>query len=77
MLIHDILHASDAWRGVTNANIVTLESLDLTLLKGILNAHGKTTRVFLYWKAGAVPIKWIIAQRKVNFLKHILSRDDS
>jgi hypothetical protein len=77
MLINGILHNSEAWHGVTDANIATLESLDLTLLKGILNAHSKTTKEFLYLETGAVPIRWILAQRRINFLKHILSRDDS
>ena len=77
MLINGILHNSEAWHGVTDAHIATLESLDLTLLRGILNAHGKTTKEFLYLETGVVPIKWIIAQRRINYLKHILDRDES
>ena len=77
MLLNGILHNSEAWHGVTDAHIASLESLDLTLLKGILNAHGKTTKEFLYLECGVVPLKWIIVQRRINFLKHILSRDDS
>ena len=43
----------------------------------IVQLHAKTTREFLYLETGVVPIKWILAQRRINFLKHILSRDDS
>ena len=44
MFLNKILYNSEAWYGVTNANIdASLESLDLTLIKDILNATGKTT----------------------------------
>ena len=77
MLLNGILYNSEAWHGMTDAHIATLESLDLSLLRGILNAHAKTTKEFLYLETGVVPIKWILAQRRITFLKHILSRDDS
>ena len=76
MFLNGILHNSEAWHGLTDAHIASLESLDLALLKGILNSHAKTTKEFLYLECGVVPIKWIIIQRRINFLKHILSRDD-
>jgi hypothetical protein len=36
-----------------------------------------TPKEFLYLELGALPIKWILAQRRINFLKQILSRNDS
>ena len=77
MFINSMLFNSEAWHGVTAANITTLEVVDQALLRAILNAHKGTTKEFLYLETGALPIRWIIAQRRINFLKHILSRSEN
>ena len=41
----------------------------------MLNAHSKTPKEMLYLETGAVPIRWIISQRRINYLRHILSRN--
>ena len=41
----------------------------ITLIKRI----GKFT---LYLETGTIPIKWVIAQRRINFLKHIVTRNE-
>ena len=75
MFLNGILHNSEAWHGLTDAHIASLESLDLALLKGILNSHAQTTKEFLYLECGVVPIKWIIVQRRRKILKiHIKQR---
>ena len=76
MLINGILFNSEAWQGVTAAQIVKLEKIDEDLLRGILKAHRKTPSEFLYLETGTLPVRFILAQRRINFLKHILSRDN-
>ena len=44
MLINGILYNSEAWHGITNAQIAKLESVDEALLRGILKAHIKTPK---------------------------------
>ena len=51
--------------------------MDEALLRGILKAHAKTPREFLYLETGATPIKYILAQRRINYLRHIISRSDN
>jgi hypothetical protein len=75
VLINGILYNSEAWHGVTNAQIVKLETIDEALLRGILKAHKKTPKEFLYLETGALPIRWIIAQRKINYLQHKVHRN--
>ena len=75
MLIHGILYNSEAWHGVTKAHIKALEAIDEDLLCRFLRSHSKTPKEFLYLETGAVSIKWIIAQRRINFLKCILEKD--
>ena len=76
MLINGILYNSESWHGVTKKHISILESVDEALLRGILKAHTKTPKPFLYLETGTIPIKWIIAMRRINYLKHIVGRND-
>ena len=63
--------------GLTKEHIKTLEAIDEDYLRRILKAHAKTPCEFLYLETGATPIKWIIAQRRINFLKFILSKENT
>ena len=76
MLINGLLYNSEAWHGVTKKHIESLEAIDQALLRNILNSHSKTPTEFLYLESGAVPIRWIIAQRRILFLKHIMNKHD-
>ena len=76
MLVNGILFNSEAWHGVTNAHIVKLESVDEALLRGILKAHSKTPKEFLHFETGTIPLRWIMTQRRINYMNHILSKDD-
>ena len=77
MLMNGILYNSEAWHGVTKNHIKNLETIDEDLLRKFLKAHGKTPKEFLYLETGAIPIRWIIAQRRINFFKHILEKDEN
>ena len=77
MLVNGILFNSEAWHGVTDPQIVKLESLDEALLQGLLKAHSKAPKEFLHLELGTIPLRWIMAQRRLNYMKHIQSRDDS
>ena len=77
MLINGILYNSEAWHGVTQKNIKTLQSIDEDFLRRIMKAHGKTPTEFLYLETGALPIQWIIAQRRINSLKCLFSKDSN
>ena len=76
MLINGILYNSEAWHGVTLKQINSLESIDEALLRGILKSHSKTPKEFLYLELGVLPLRWILAQRRIMFMKHIETRHD-
>ena len=61
---------------MTLAQDVKLEQIDEALLRGILKTHSKTAKEFLYLETGCTPIRYILAQRRSNYLKHILSKSD-
>jgi hypothetical protein len=77
MLINGMLYNSEAWHGVTNKHLNALEAIDQSLLRGILKAHAKTPRQFLYLELGAVPLRWIIMQRRLNYQKTIIDRAEN
>jgi hypothetical protein len=77
MLINGILFNSEAWHGVTRKDVKELERLDEALLRGMVKAHSKTPTEFLYLELGALPLRWVIAQRRINYLKHIIDRSDN
>ena len=76
MLINGMLFNSEAWHGVTSAQVADLEKVDQALLRALLNAHKGTPTEFLYLETGCVPIRWILAQRRINYLMHINSRKE-
>ena len=75
ILLSRILCNSEVWHAVTAANIVTLEKLDEGFLRSILRGHSKTPKEMLYLETGTVPIRWILPQRRINYLKHLLTRN--
>ena len=74
MLLSGILFNSEAWHGVTLKQIKFVQSIDEALLRSILKFHRKTPTQFLYLETGAMPLWWIIAQRRIIYLKHITER---
>ena len=57
MLINGIIYNSEAWHGITDAQIAKLESVDEALLRGILKADIKKPKEFLHLETGTVPLK--------------------
>ena len=77
MLINGMPFNSEAWHGVTNAQIASLESVDQALLRSMLKLPRGTPNNFLYLETGSLPIKWMLAIRRINYLKHIYTRNES
>ena len=67
----------EAWHNINEAELKMLESVDEHLLRSLVEAHSKTPLEFLYLEAGAVPIRFIISSRRLNYLQTILKRGDS
>ena len=77
MLINGMLFNSEAWSDVKDADIKQLEDVDEFLLRSIFKAHSKTSLEFLHLETGTVPIKFIVASRRLNYLHNILSKSET
>ena len=77
MLLNGILFNSEAWHGITTADVASLEKVDEALLRGVVGGHSKLPIAALYLECGAVPIRFIFMSRRIMYLQAILKREDS
>ena len=76
-LINGILTNSEAWYGLTKANIEQLEQVDDMLLRRVLEVGSCCPKEMLYLETGATPIRFTIMQRRLMFLHYILNEEKS
>ena len=74
-LISSLLTNAEAWYSLTQADVDILESVDESLLRRILEAPISTPIEMLYLELGVIPIRFIIKERRMNFLWYILNED--
>ena len=76
MFVNGVLFNSEVWQGLNSTDITMLEHVDHQLLKVICNGHAKTATEFLYLETASLPLKYIIASRRIMYLHNILTRED-
>ena len=75
-LISSLLTNSEAWYDLSQADIAILESVDEDFLRKIFEAPISTPIEMLYLELGVIPIRYIIQERRLNFLWYILHEDN-
>ena len=68
LLINATLFNSEAWHGVNFAQVEALEKVDEALLRGLVMGHAKVPIPALYLETGMMPIRFILACRRIMFL---------
>ena len=63
--------------GLRKEYIESLETIDEYLLRKIFKTGSKVPKESLYLESGAIPIKYIVMGRRLNYLHHILSRNET
>ena len=76
MLVNGTLFNSEAWHGVTKKDIILLEKVDEALLRGLLTAHSKVPLEALYLETKSIPLRFIVASRRLMYLHNILQKDE-
>ena len=76
MLINSMLFNSESWHGICESELKMLETVDEHLLRSLVKGHSKTPLEFLYLETGTLPIRFIIASRRMNYLHTIITRSD-
>ena len=75
LLVSSMMCNSEAWYNITNTELNLLETIDLRLLRKILNAPKSTPKEMLYLELGCIPFRNIIQQRRLSFLYYIMHED--
>ena len=57
-------------------DIIPLEKVDEALLRGLLQAHSKIPLEALYMETKSIPIRYIVASRRIMYLHNILQKDE-
>ena len=76
MFLNGVLYNSEVWQGLNSTDITMLENVDHQLLRVICNGHAKTATEFLYLETATLPLKYIIASRRIMYLHNVLSREE-
>ena len=74
MLLNGILFNSEAWQGPETKHITVLEKVDEALLRGLLGAHPKIPLEALYLETRSIPIRFVVASRRILYLHTILQK---
>ena len=77
LLLSTLITNSETWNHVTKKNIELLEAVDEKMLRKKFELHPKTSKVYLYLELSLIPIRFLIMQRRVLFLKFLLNEDES
>ena len=75
LLINTMLFNSEAWHNISNAQVEAFEKVDESLLRGLVSGHSKLPLPALYLELGQVPIRYILATRRILYLQTILHRE--
>ena len=76
MLINGILFNSEAWHGISRKDVEAFEKVDEALIRGILNAHPKIPIEALYLETKSIPIRFIIASRRLMYMHTIMQKNE-
>ena len=78
LFVSSLLCNSEAWFNLTKAELNLIETVDLELLRKILKAPQSTPKESLFMELGVLPLRYIILQRRMNFLFYIIrQKNDS
>ena len=77
LLVSSVLFNAEAWYNLTAAELDLIETVDMSLLKQILNAPRGTPKEMVYLELGCLPFREIIREKRLRFLHYILNSDQN
>ena len=77
MLVNGLLTNCEVWHGLKDTDVKKLEEIDKLLLRKILQVASSCPIEALYLELGCIPLGIIIKTRRINYLHHLATRDES
>ena len=65
MLLNGFFFNSEASQNTSDDEIKLLEEVDNYFLRGLLKSHSKTSIVFLHVETGTLPVRFVLASRRL------------
>ena len=76
-MINATLFNSEAWHGLTKSQVLAFEKLYEALMKGLTLSHSEVPIPTIYLETAQVPIRYILACRRLLYLQVIVQRSES
>ena len=76
LVIQPLLHNCASWIGITEKHIKELQKFQNKFVRRVLHLPHSVTQAILDWDVGMWPMGWRIKERKLNFVRQILLKDD-
>ena len=77
MLINGILTNSEVWFGLTLGEIRKLEEVDKIFMRRLFRVAKTCPTEAFYLESGCIPISYAIKARRLNYLHHLVTRNES
>jgi hypothetical protein len=77
MLVNGLLTNSEVWYGLTGTEVNRLEEVDKLLLRQIFQVASSCPTEALYLELGCVPLGIIIKGRRIKYLHHLVTREET
>ena len=75
LLLGGLLTNIEGWINVTKQDLDDLEKPDTILLRKLFPSSGNASRAFMQLELGVIPVKFVVMQKRMNFLHYILNED--
>ena len=75
ILLNGLLNNSESWINMSKKDLKDLERPDMILQRQILSTSGNPSKCFIQLELGIIPVKFVIMQKRLNFLHYILHED--
>ena len=77
MFVNGVLSSMEVRYGIREREIRELEKIDEELLRKIVRTSPKVSLASIYLECSVTPLRYLVMQRRLNYLHHILTRDKS
>ena len=74
--VNAMLVKMEAWHNVLIKDTNVFTKLDHHLMNKIIGSHSKVPTELIYLETAALPIEFILASRRINYLHNILVKED-
>ena len=77
LLLGSMLNNSESWININKSDLDNLEKPDTMLQRIILGTSGNPSKAFMCLELGIVPVKFVMMEKRLTFLKYILNENMS